>query len=215
MPTVTVSRSLFGVRDDGKPLFERKFFGGQDASAWSRTFDAVEVEDHTFETEVTDEPVETGASISDHAFDRPARLTITAAVSDIPPGGKENDYYATTGPTRGLAAYAWLQSARKAHEPFSVQTGLDLFPSMIITSLKVKKDVKLDHILYFTVELKEIVWVTSQVVYYPAKPKVKKNAAKKKDDGEKGSDEPDAATLKKANASWLKQIGKFIAGGSP
>lgn len=214
MPAVTVSRNWFGSQDDGKPLYDRRFFGGKDQAAWVRTFDAVEVEDHIFDTEVTDEPVETGASISDHAFDRPARLTITAAVSDLPPPGKESDVFSTEGPTRGLAAYAWLRLAQRAHEPFSVQTGLDLFPSMVITSLKVKKDAKSEHILYFTVELKEISWVTTQVVYYPARPKTKKNAAKKKDDGEKASEEPDEATRNKAEASYIIQLGRAIAGGS-
>lgn len=212
MPAVTVSRNWFGEQEPGKALLARRWYGGQDASAWSRTFDAVEVEEHTFETEVTDEPVETGSSISDHAYDRPVRLSITAAVSDIPPPGKENDVYVTKGPTRGLAAYAWMRQAQQAHEPFSVQTGLDLFPSMIITSLRVRKDKALEHILYFTVDLKEIKWVTAQVVLYPAQPKVKRNAAPKKNDGEKGSSEPDDATLAKANASWLVQVGRFISG---
>ena len=206
MPAVTVSRNWFGEQESGQALLSRRWFGGQDAGAWSRTFDAVEVEDHTFETTVTDEPVETGSSIADHAYDLPVRLTITAAVSDIPPPGKDGDTYATQGPTRGLAAYAWLRQAQQAHDPFSVQSGLDLFPSMLITSLKVKKDKSLEHILYFTVELKEIKWVTAQVVLYPAHPKVQRNSAPKKDDGEKGSDEPDAATKVKAR-SLLKKMG--------
>lgn len=191
----------------------RRWFGGQDATAWARTFDAVEVEDHTFETEITDEPVETGCSISDHAYDKPDRLTITAAVSNLPPQGKELDVYALEGPTRGAAAYAWLQRMRRAHEPFSVQTGLDLFPSMGIVSLKVKKDFEYENILYFTVELKQVKWVTTQVVLFPAKPKVKRAAAKKKDDGEKAGEDPDEALKKKARKSFLKMGLDFITGG--
>lgn len=192
---------------------QRRWFGGQDAGAWSRTFDAVEVEDHTFETEVTENPVETGVSISDHAFDHPVKLSITAAVSDLPPAGKEQDSYAVEGPSRSLAAYAWLRRAQKAHEPFSVQTGLDLFPSMLITSLRVKVDAAHGRILYFTVELKEIIWVTTEVVLYPAKVK-KRAAAKKKDDGEKGSEEVDDAMKKKVKKSLLKAAYDFVKGGS-
>jgi hypothetical protein len=172
----------------------------------------VEVEDHTFETEVTENPVETGNSISDHAYDRPIQLSITAAISDIPPPGKENDLYAQTGPTRGMAAYAWFRQLQRAHEPFSVQTGLDLFPSMMVTSFKVKKDKDHEHILYFTVTLKEIIWVSTQVIFYPAKPKVKKNAAKKKDDGEKGSQEPEAAMKAKVKKSYLKMAADYVTG---
>lgn len=197
MPFVTVSR---------------RWFGGQDDAVWSRTFDAVEVEDHTFETEVTDNPVETGVSISDHAFDHPTKLSITAAVSDVAPPGKTNDTYATEGPTRGLAAYAWLRRSQRAHEPFSVQTGLDLFPSMMITSLRVKKDAAHEHILYFTVELKEVIWVTTEVVLYPAKAK-RRAAAKKKDDGEHGSEESDETMKKKVRRTLLKQVVNFVSGG--
>jgi hypothetical protein len=190
----------------------RRWFGGQDASAWSRTFDAVEVEDHVFETEVTDSPVETGCSISDHAYDRPDKLTITAAVSDLPPAGKALDNYALEGPSRSAAAYAWLKRMRRAHEPFSVQTGLDLFPSMIITSLKAKKDAQHENILYFVVELKEIIWVTTQVVLFPAHPKVKRAAAKKKDDGEKSGEDPDEAIKKKVKKTFLRMGYNFITG---
>lgn len=191
----------------------RRWFGGSDASAWVRTFDAVEVEDHTFETEVTDSPVETGCSISDHAYDKPARLTITAAVSNIPPAGKELDVYAMEGPTRGAAAYSWLQKMRKAHEPFSVQTGLDLFPSMAIVALKIKKDCKYENILYFTAELKEVIWVTTQVVLFPAKPKVKRAVAKKKDDGEKSGEDPDTAIKTKVKKSFLKMALDYVQKG--
>ena len=192
----------------------RRWFGGQDDSAWSRTFDAVEIEDHTFETEVTDAPVETGCSISDHAYDRPVRLSITAAVGDLPPPGKEvNDVYTLEGPTRSAAAYAWLRRMQKAHEPFSVQTGLDLFPSMLITSFKTKKDAKYERVLYFTVELKEIIWVTTEVVLFPAHPKVKRAAAKKKDDGEKSGEDPDEALKKKVKKSFLKMGLDFLKGG--
>lgn len=192
----------------------RRWFGGQDATAWSRTFDAVEVEDHVFETEVTEAPVETGCSISDHAYDKPTRLTITAAVSDLPPNQAATfDMYALEGPRRSAAAYAWLRRMQKAHEPFSVQTGLDLFPSMVIRSLKVKKDADHERILYFTVELQEIIWVTTQVVLFPAHPKVKRAAAKKKDDGEKEGEDPEDAMKKKVRKSFLKMGLDFITKG--
>lgn len=191
----------------------RRWFGGQDENAWSRTFDAIEVEDYTFETEVTDAPVETGCSISDHAYDKPVRLVITAAVSDLPPNNKELDEYAMEGPRRSAAAYAWLRRMQKAHEPFSVQTGLDLFPSMLVVSLKTKKDAQHENILYFTAELKEIIWVTTQVVLFPAHPKVKRAAAKKKDDGEKAGESEDAMKAK-VKKSFLKMGLDFITGGA-
>ncbi len=183
----------------------RRFFGGQDAAAWSRTFDVVEVEETALETEVTDNPVETGVSIADHAFDKPVKLTITAAVSDLPPPGKGQDAFAAVGTSRSLAAYAWLDQVRRAHEPFSVQTGLAMFPSMIITSLRTKQDKDTSRVLKFTVELREIVYVFTQTVIYPAKqPKTKRAVAPTKDDGNKDSGELTDADKKKAKKSFLK-----------
>jgi len=189
----------------------RRWFGGQDASSWSRSFDAVEVEDHTFETEITENPVETGVTLADHAFDHPDKISITAAVSDLPPPGKESDIFTAEGPSRGLAAYAWLRRMQKAHEPFSVQTGLDLFPSMMITALKVKKDAAHANILYFTVDLKEILWASTDVVFYPAKPKTKRATAKKHD-GDKAGEETDDALKKKVRKSFLKMAVDFVKG---
>lgn len=192
MPAVTLNRQWFGASLDGTP--------------WSRSFDAVEIEDHVFETTVCDNPVETGGSIADHAYDLPVKLTLTAAVSDLPPKGKESDLYANEGPSRSLAAYAWLRNVQRAHEPFSVQTGLDLYPSMLISSLKVKLDKDHTRILYFTVSLSEIIIVSTQVVYYPTKPKTKRALAAKKDDGEKDSEEPTSAERKKTFLKILKGL---------
>jgi hypothetical protein len=154
---------------------------------------------------VTDNPVETGVVIADHAFDRPVRLTITAAVSDLPPPGKDQDAFAVVGTSRSMAAYAWLNQARRAHEPFSVQTGLDLYSSMLITSLRTKQDKDTSRVLKFTVELREIVYVSTQTVIYPAtQAKTKRAVAPKKNDGEKESAELTDADKKKAKKSFLK-----------
>ena len=193
-------------------VLTRKWSGGQGSAAWSRSFDAVEVEDHTFETESTDEPVDIGVSLTDHAFDKPIKISITAAVSDIPPPGKENDIFSAEGPSRSLSAYAWLRSMQRAHEPFSVQTGLDLFPSMMIGSLRIKKDAPHANILYFTVELKEILWASTAVVFYPTTPKTARAAAAKKDDGNKTGEDTDAATLAKVRKSFLKMAVDFVKG---
>ena len=190
MPSVTVYRRLFG---------------GEDTAAWSRTFDVIEIEETTLETEVTDNPVETGVSIADHAFDKPTKLTITAAVSDLAPPGKDQDAFAAVGASRSVAAYAWLDQVRRSHEPFSMQTGLFLHPSLIITSLRVRQDKDSSRVLKFTMDLREIVYVSTQTVIYPAKqPKTKRAVAAKKDDGEKDSADLTDAEKKKAKKSFLK-----------
>jgi hypothetical protein len=76
---------------------------------------------------------------------------------------------------------------------------------MIITSFRTKQDKDLSRVLKFTLELREIIYVTTQTVIYPAKQtKTKRSVAAKKDDGEKESDDLTDAQKKKAKKSFLK-----------
>ena len=56
----------------------------------SFVFDAVFEETHEADLEVTDNPVETGVVVSDHAFMKPLRVKISAGVSDTPLKGWVN-----------------------------------------------------------------------------------------------------------------------------
>lgn len=134
-------------------------------SMGSLTFDAVFEESHSADLEVTEFPVETGGSISDHAFMKPLRLTISAGVSDIPLRTVPNDPYASES-GRAARAYELLMLLQKTAEPFSVQTGLKLYTNMVCVSLNCSQDRLTASALHFTATLREVTIVSTQSVTY-------------------------------------------------
>ncbi|MDQ7745451.1 phage baseplate protein [Hydrogenophaga pseudoflava] len=128
-------------------------------------FDATFMEDHTSDLEVTDNPIETGALVSDHAFMRPLRVEITAGVSDIlTPSG--NPAYGG-GSGRAQTAYQLLTELQKSAEPFIVQTGLKVYENMVCESIRTAQDATSAHILYFVASLREVLIVETESTTYP------------------------------------------------
>lgn len=148
-------------------------------------FDAVFEETHEAELEVTDNPVETGVVVSDHAYMKPLKLTLSAGVSDTPLVSVENDVFASDS-GRSKKAYELLTDLQKLAEPFSVQTGLKLYENMICTSVRTSQDKDSSGALMFSATLREVIIVYTQVVQYPPRKKgaTKRQAAAKKDKGE-------------------------------
>ena len=128
-------------------------------------FDATFTEDHTSDLEVTDNPIETGALVSDHAFMLPLRVQITAGVSDIlTPSG--NPAYGG-GSGRAQTAFQLLTELQKAAEPFIVQTGLKVYENMVCESIRTSQDRDSANILYFTASLREVLIVETESTTYP------------------------------------------------
>jgi hypothetical protein len=206
---------------------QRRFSGGAGDTAWAIIFDAVIEEEHTGHTTVTKNPVETGVQLADHAFDDPDRLTIVFAVSDVVPPNeiatsqsqataRSISSFSSSSYSRSQEAFKELTNLRRAHEPFDVQTGLKLYQNMFCTDIKVTQDKRTASILRATVQLEQILYATTQAVIFPVAEatRAKHQTAPLTNDGKQESKEPDAAELKKANASWLKQIVSFTSGSS-
>lgn len=134
-------------------------------SIGSLTFDAVFEESHSADLEVTEFPVETGGSISDHAFMKPLRLTISAGVSNTQLRPVSNDLYSSES-GRAARAYELLLTLQKTAEPFSVQTGLKLYTNMVCVSLSCSQDRLTAFALHFTATLREVTIVSTQSITY-------------------------------------------------
>lgn len=173
-------------------------------------FDAVFEEDHTLELEVTDNPVETGVSITDHAYMKPYKVRITAGVTNTPLTVKNDGY--GEGDGRTVAAFKALEALMRTREPFDVQTGLKLYENMLCTSVNTTQDAGSANVLVFTAELREIIIVQTQAVTYPPcqSGKAANQAGKKKTQGEKQSKE-ETATVKKQ--SLTKRLAGAFGGG--
>lgn len=147
-------------------------------------FDAVFEETHESDLEVTDNPVENGVSVSDHAYMKPMRLRISAGVSDTPLRFIGDDKFSgmsaaaaeqvrsMLGPnayiydSRSRKAFQLLQELQAKAEPFIVQTGLRLYENMVCTSIRASQDKDSSAALLFTAELREVITVSTETVEY-------------------------------------------------
>lgn len=107
--------------------------------------DAALAEDHAFDNDVTEHPVEQGADVTDHVRARPITVTIQGVVSDTPIGPlAERRRAALAGDTGDGAqftilpsseAFNRLQSIRTKREPVTIETSLRTFDNMVLASL--------------------------------------------------------------------------------
>lgn len=172
-------------------------------------FDAVFEEVHDHELEVTENPVETGVLVADHAYKKPIRLTITAGVSNAG-AGRVGDQFGNSA-SRATAAFEALLDLQKSREPFDVQTGLGLYGNMICTGIRTAQDKDTSGALIFTAELREVIIVKTATVRYPPRKdaKTKQQGDKKKEKGEQQGKpvDGDKKAEKKSIAKTLKDGG--------
>lgn len=168
-------------------------------------FDAVFEETHEAELEVTDNPVETGVVVSDHAFMKPLKVTLSAGVTDTPLVVGTDDPFASDA-GRSRRAYELLTELQKKAEPFDLQTGLKLYENMVCTSVRTSQDKDSSGALLFTAELREVIVVYTQVVKYPPRKPgaTKRQAGAKKDKGEQQGSEVTEKPEKQSFAAKLK-----------
>ena len=108
-------------------------------------------EEHAVRVSKTSYPVETGGSLVDHAVVEPRTLKLVGWVSDLlTPEGIRGS------PSRGIDAWLQLTRLLESREPFQVVTLLDVYPSMLITSLKAPVDRTTGRALRFEMELEEV-----------------------------------------------------------
>jgi hypothetical protein len=125
-------------------------------------------EAHDQGVDKTDNPVETGASLTDNAVIRPNRLTLSGVVSDL--RLYDVSEYATDLPAPELAKDAWgrLKHLKDACEPVTVITSLQVYENMLVTGLSAPVNEKTGHALEFTVTLEEVEFAYTQRVSLPA-----------------------------------------------
>lgn len=113
--------------------------------------DVVVRETHATELEITLNPIEMGADVTDHAYVQPKRFSMEAvAASRI------------SSPALVGAAYYALVRLQESREPFDVVTGLTLYRDMLIQRISVERDVTNSRILFFRADLLEIIIVNTE-----------------------------------------------------
>ena len=115
---------------------------------------------HADALQVTENPVEEGANVTDHAFVRPARLMIKAGWSNSSPQAEgDPDYVNDT--------YQQFLDLQASRQPFDIVTGKRAYSNMLITLLQVRTDETTEDALMMECECRQVILVNTQTVKVP------------------------------------------------
>lgn len=135
-------------------------------------------ENHTFDSDVTDYPVESGANIADNIRPLPIQVDIEGIVTNTPIGLMREKRATPDATNRTFLlqfardvfnidskptddAYALFERIRDAREPVTISTSLRTFDNMVMQSLSIPRGDHMDH-LRFQAKFKQIIMVENK-----------------------------------------------------
>jgi len=132
-------------------------------------------ETHTDTLTITEHPIEDGAVIADHAYKKPAELTMKVGFAG---GGALLDFAGSLTATSllGLSpqeTYQQLLDLQASRMPFNVTTGKRQYKNMLIATLSVTTDKTSENVLFADLTLKEVILVQTKKVYVAEKSEMK------------------------------------------
>lgn len=133
---------------------------------------------HTDNLEITEHPIEQGASIADHAFKRPAELVLKLGWSNSPANGGllggvtgllntveiASSTLAGTAVDQVAEIYQQLLKLQADRIPFEVFTGKRAYENMLVKSLVVTTDKETENVLSVTATLRQVILVKTQLL---------------------------------------------------
>lgn len=125
--------------------------------------DATIQEDYQSDVNITEFPVEFGASINDHRIILPQKYIVTGRVSDTP-FKDDGQWLNSADETRSAAAFSTFRDIQTTGEPIDVQSGLKLYENMVIQSIRCSQDPATARTFDFTAILQEIIITETEVV---------------------------------------------------
>ena len=131
-------------------------------------FDAILKADHTTTLRATEHPVQNGASIVDHAYMLPARLTLEIGMSDCMDQFVNGQF--SSNMSKSVSAYQILLQLQSDRQPMDIVTRLNDYSNMIIESIHAPDDVKTRDGLRCTVMFREIMMADVATVLASARP---------------------------------------------
>lgn len=171
--------------------------------------DLAESENHQSDAEVTDDPVESGANITDHVKLNPVIVTLVGIVSDTPIGDlaerrQLDDVHSAT-------AYDTLAEIQNRRETVTIETSLRLYDNMILKNLGIPRTVTTGDSLQFTVTFKQITFVTNdRTIVRVAVPRAKRKVKRGAKQIEEVPPAPSTVDTAKKNRSMLSKAGDWF-----
>jgi hypothetical protein len=146
-------------------------FGQDESNIGGIAVDASVTESHSSPCEITENPVEDGSTISDHAQIKPKELTIDGVITDTPLYfpiiqnimGIVNKVQELFGKdSRSIDAYNKFISLQNTREPFTVITGLRKYDNMMLENFTVDRTAKSGGAIVFKAKMKQVVIAESK-----------------------------------------------------
>lgn len=122
--------------------------------------------------QITEHPIELGASVADHAYIRPIELVMRCAFTNSSAAALTSVASSLFGSSMAGAsavddAYSQLLKLQQSLAPFSVTTSRRNFDNMLITSLATTTDSRNSNSLFITVNMRQIFIVSTQTTTMP------------------------------------------------
>ena len=133
---------------------------------------AVVEEQHDDDLEITDHPVEQGAAITDHAFKRPAKVTLTLGWSNSPSLAAQIISAGTAAQSslngsqieQIKTVYQNLLKLQSSRAMFTLYTGKRVYSNMVCKTLSTSTTSKTENSFVVTLVCQQIIVVNTQTV---------------------------------------------------
>ena len=110
------------------------------------------------ELEMTEQPVEVGSTITDHAFNLPQELDLTYGWAMGSPQNSSKD------PSFLKNLYQQFLALQSGKVLVTVYTGKRIYQSMLIRVISMKTDNLTENVLFLQLSLKQVIFATTSVV---------------------------------------------------
>lgn len=124
-------------------------------------FDGTPGAEHTQICEITRNPVQTGAAVTDNAFIEPPQLVVQILMSDSMQSYTIGQWAGS--PSRSVNAYQTLLSIQASLAPVQVATRLRQYNNMAITSIVAREDPKTTYSLEATITFTQIITASGAI----------------------------------------------------
>lgn len=135
------------------PAFDPNFFLYDLGTIESPVIDGIadlwSEDEHEITVAKTRQPLESGATLTDHAVRLPNKLTLTGLASDL----------GVRGAQRGAESWERIRELMDARTRFNVWTPVGYYADMLITSAKTTRNAGTGGGLIFKIELEEVLLV--------------------------------------------------------
>jgi hypothetical protein len=123
-------------------------------------FDGILKAEHEQKVVTTQNPIQTGAAISDHVYVVPASVIIELLMSDSMQSFTASQF--TDLPSRSVSCYKTLIAILKAKQPVFITTPLQYYGNMIVASVDATEDKDTRYTRKFVVRFQEVIFATVQ-----------------------------------------------------